>query len=193
MHARCTKKNHRAQRDWNNLIMVFSHTFHVKQNGQVANSHFHNCKDTIFIAFSCPHAISKGITPFIRIVWRRNMFMWDQWHILQTTWKPSWWQKEQRHHKEHVFTNNYFWAEFHTNVEIKMKMEYIVTYSSFLGGNLPKKFFWKFFITFALDWGVGGGGLVSTRFLFFGTSSRNMLPFNAKSFLGWSHMIQHEI
>jgi hypothetical protein len=33
---------------------------------------------------------------------------------------------------------------------------------------LPKKFFWKFFITFALDWGVGGGGLVSTRFLFLG-------------------------
>ncbi len=65
--------------------MFFPHTFHVKQNGQVAKSHFHNCKDTIFTAFSCAHAISKGITHFIKIVWRRNMFMWDQWHISQTT------------------------------------------------------------------------------------------------------------
>jgi hypothetical protein len=62
----------------------------------------------------------------------------------------------------------------------------------FLRGNLPKKIVLNFFHHIPLGLGGWGWELVSTRFLLFGTSSRNMLPFNAKSFLGCSHMIQHE-
>lgn len=38
----------------------------------------------------------------------------------------------------------------------------------FLGRNLPKEFFWNFFITFPLDWGVGGGGSFLLDFYFLG-------------------------
>jgi hypothetical protein len=58
-----------------------------------------------------------------------------------------------------------FWAEFHTNVEIKMKMEYFVTYSSFLG-EIGQNFFLKFFHHIPL--GLGGWGSFLLDFYFLG-------------------------
>ncbi len=106
------------------------------------------------------------------------------------------------------FQQHLFWAKLHTDVEIKMKMEYFVTYSFLGGGRFAKKILLNFIITF--PW-IGWLGLFLLDFTFWDKfqkacwrllnkylymfslfNMRCMLPFNVKSFLGCSHMIQHE-
>jgi hypothetical protein len=86
------------------------------------------------------------------------------------------------------FHQHFFRAEFHTNVEIKMKMEYFVTYSSFLGGNLPKNILLKFFHHIPLGLGVGVGGSFLLDFYFLG----QVLETCCHLMLNHSWDVQHE-
>jgi hypothetical protein len=122
--------------------MFFSHTFHVKQNGQVAKSHFHNCKDTIFTAFSCAHAISKGMyNPFHKNCMEKKYVYVGSMAYFANHMKAKLMAKGTKASQRTCFHQHFFGAEFHTNVEIKMKMEYFVTHSSIWGEICQKKFF----------------------------------------------------